>query len=460
MAQRAQRRARQAEAARRVGIPASVDVCVVGGGAAGLVTAVVAAEHGARVVVLERDLECGRSILATGNGRCNFANAGVNPEVYNKPDFVRAVVGTSWLEDVLGFFRDCGLAWEEEAEGRLYPLSRQAASVRNVLLARAKRAGVVLACGRETLDVRRGEDGHGGVVRGTRDGHPDCCDDSGHGCTVRHVHDNMKLTQEDLDRRPSSAWFDVRYAESFGQRETRSQHAAKSLRARTVVIASGGGTRPCEKLGLPVVPFEPVLCPLACEGPLLTELDGRRVRAEVRLLRRGTEVTRERGEVLFRPYGLSGIVVFDLSRHARPGDDVLLDLLPGLSFGEASRYAATTLDGLLDPVVAQALSYYGHASHRRTNEEVLTRAKELRYVVTGAAETGRAQVTRGGFAVDAFDAGTLESHAVPGLFTCGEVLDVDGPCGGYNLAWAWKSGMVAGVGAASRAEKRRGKETA
>ncbi|MBR3318022.1 MAG: aminoacetone oxidase family FAD-binding enzyme [Atopobiaceae bacterium] len=443
MAQRAQQRARQEEAARQVAVPSETDVCVVGGGAAGLVAAITAAEKGARVVVLERNLECGHTILATGNGRCNFANAALDPARYNAPDFVRSVAGPSWLADVLGFFGDCGLAWEEEAEGRLYPLSRQASSVRNVLLARAARAGVTLAGGRNVAGAQRQPNG-----------------------------------------------FAVRYEEVFGK-PTRGKCPSCTIQAHALVLAAGGGTKLLENFDIPVSPFEPVLCPLACEGPLLKELDGRRVRVEARLMRHGAEVFRERGEVLFRPYGLSGIVVFNLSRFAQAGDELLLDLLPGMTLDEARRVshlnassnrgsqrltnierdnvrrkgrqnglrnqqeqhrskgtrnawrvATTTLDGLLDPVIAQAL-----LSHERDDDAALSRAKALRFHVMGPAEANRAQVTRGGFATDAFAAATLEAYAVPGLFACGEALDVDGPCGGFNLAWAWKSGMVAGAAA-------------
>ena len=147
---RAQRKEALAAAAAAVKVPERCDVAVIGGGAAGLVAATVAAEAGASVVVYERELECGRTILATGNGRCNFANEDLDAERYNDPAFVRAVCGDAWLSDVLGFWRGCGLAWTSEG-GRLYPASLQAASVRNVLLERCRRAGVVLACGREEI---------------------------------------------------------------------------------------------------------------------------------------------------------------------------------------------------------------------------------------------------------------------------------------------------------------------
>ena len=126
--------------AQAVQVPAQVDVAVIGGGASGLAAAITAAEAGARVVIIERALECGRSILATGGGRCNLANANLSAERYRHPGFVSAVCGERFLPDVLGFFSACGLAVAEEEGGRLYPVTREASSVREVLVARADRA--------------------------------------------------------------------------------------------------------------------------------------------------------------------------------------------------------------------------------------------------------------------------------------------------------------------------------
>lgn len=372
-------------------VPERCDVAVVGGGAAGLAAAVAAAESGASVAVLERAATCGRTILATGNGRCNFMNAslcGPAPawERYNDPAFVAAVCGPGFGDDVLAFFEDCGLAWAEEEGGRLYPLSRQASSVREVLLARAARAGVVLAPAREVACIERDGGGWRVAYEGASSG---------------------------------------------------------TVVARSAVLAAGGGEGVTRSLGLACAPYEPVLCSLACAAPQdvsLAGLDGRRAHVVARLLRGDVEVAREVGEVLFRSYGLSGIVVFGLSRHALPGDVVALDLTCGLDRDRArALVAAGGCAGVLDPVIAGALG-----------SDALERALDLRFVVTGPAEPERAQVTRGGLLTERFDPATLEACELPGLFACGEALDVDGACGGFNLAWAWKSGLVAGRAAAGR----------
>lgn len=391
---RSQRQARSLDAAAGIIVPQAVDVCVLGGGAAGLVAAICAAERGSRTVVLERGLECGKTILATGNGRCNFANAALDQTLYNDPSFVRAVCGDSWLQDILSFFETSGLAWVEEAHGRMYPISRQAASVRNVLLHRAQRAGVILAPAREVMGVAR--DGKGFVVS---------------------------------------------YDECWDGKEIHAIHSA------AIVLASGGASEaPLGGLELKRKPAIPLLCPLSCTHPLLSELDGRRVHAMAHLLRHGRAVAQERGEVLFRAYGLSGIAIFNLSRHAQAGDVVCLDLLPDIAEQQARKLAIHTFDGLLDPVIARGLSQL-----RTPSGDPIALAKHFELCVEGTAEVDHAQVHRGGLEVNQFEPSTLETRRERGVFACGEALDIDGPCGGYNLAWAWKSGMVAGTAAAEEA---------
>ena len=377
-------------AAAAVSVPARCDVLVIGGGASGLAAAIAAAEAGADVVVLERSLECGRTILATGNGRCNFSNARLAWDRYNDPAFVEAVCSKRFGADVLDFLEGCGLAWIEE-DGRLYPLSRKASSVREVLLARARRAGVTLAPAREVASLERSEGGY--------------------------------LITLASDSQIDPNW---------------------RVMTHRVIYAAGGCEKLTGSLGLTCAPDEPVLCSLSCEAQdkiSLASLDGRRAHVVARLLRDGSTVAVETGEVLFRPYGLSGIVIFDLSRLAQRGDVISLDLLCDMDADRARSLetAAGSCVGLIDPAIAEALG-----------NRTLEMARDLRFIVSGPAEPERAQVTRGGLLTGQFDPATLEAHELPGLFACGEALNVDGACGGFNLAWAWKSGLVAGRAAARR----------
>lgn len=410
-------------AASKVSVPPTCDVCVVGGGAAGLAAAISAAEEGARTVVFERDASCGERILATGNGRCNFCNDNLDPNHYNDPAFVAQVCGTHYKEDVLSFFRDSGLAWTSD-EGRHYPLSRQAASVRNVLLRRAQSAGVVLAPAREVTEVCPGD--------------------------------------------PKGRPFEIIATDAFS-----TGMGTTMVHAQTLVLATGGTASSNAVLqlvqGLHLAGHEarPVLCPLSIRDSPLLGIDGRRAHVVATLWREEKPLYQEAGEILFRSYGVSGIVVFDLSRRVRAGDTLTLDLIPSISAQEASALAHRLggyLDGMMDPTIAKLLLKLAgkhwwekgscvappHATDAL--DYALHLAKRLPLVVQGVADTKHAQVMRGGLANDQFDPHTLECEKRPNLFACGEALDVDADCGGYNLAWAWKSGMVAGTEAAKVAQ--------
>ena len=158
------------------------------------------------------------------------------------------------------------------------------------------------------------------------------------------------------------------------------------------------------------------------------------------LLRDGQAVAQERGEVLFRSYGLSGIVIFNFSRIAIPGDTLLLDLAPLVNEDSFASMvgAAGSARGVIDPAIV----------------EVLGDVKRVSCTVIGKAQAEHAQVRQGGLLTEQFDPSTLMVRDMPGLFAAGELLDIDSPCGGYNLTWAWKSGIVAGAAAAAFAKAR------
>ena len=278
MAQSTRVKERQAAQALRIKqaqafmVPDNIDVAILGGGAAGLCAAITAAEAlGAnkRVAVFEKALESGRTILATGGGRCNFTNADLSFENFSHPEFVQAVCrdkGT-FLADILSFFRSSGLAWATEDEGRMYPLTRQASSIQSLLLRRAQKAGVQFALGRKVTSVN-----------------------------------------------PQHNGFTVTFQECFAGEKTYKVHAS------SVVLATGGLTTAelAENLDLQTTSLRPGLCALTCTPEPPASLDGKRVRAQAALLRDGNVLKQESGELLFRPFGLSGIMIFNLSRTALP----------------------------------------------------------------------------------------------------------------------------------------------
>lgn len=448
-------------------------VAIVGGGASGIAAACAiaacarATQVTVRVVVIEKGRRIGSSILRSGNGRCNFSHEDMRPVLFNQPAFVERVfdalevafadsplktsgapVRSAYENAVLQWFTSLGLVWREAllSGGALYPFSNKATSVLEVFEAELDRCNVERYCGvavaqiakqesRFVLELKRtegGSQGQGGVA----------------GMNASDV--------------------------TLGRRETFS--------ADVVVYAAGGGASALHEqgvlAGIERIACQPVLGSLATSTELLLGLDG--IRARVRLSCEAKGFSEE-GELLFRLYGISGIVVFNASRFVEAGDIVSLDFVPERPFArltdllqaraafleQRNGSAPTALDllrGFFVPEVAQAIvryattNYLGAVSDRPTTEigavhpldeamiEALAKAiKSFELEVKGVGDAGQCQVQRGGFCVDSVNAKTMETPAVSGLYLCGEALDVDAPCGGYNLHWAWSSGLLAGL---------------
>ena len=429
----------------------NVRVAVVGGGAAGLAAAVVAAERGAEVTLFEVKPRIGSSILATGNGRCNISNSQVSAADYHNPDFVAEAFSCCGPERVWAFFNRLGLIMREEAQGRLYPATNKATSVLDVLRFAADEAGVTVETESEVVGVKP----------------------AGNQQLVRFANGTM-------------AFFD-----------------------RTILAVGGGVAHSMLPAAYPFAPQRKVLCGLKTQTDSIKGLDNVRVRGRVTLLDGKTgeariaeeEETRqtkevqegearqvkevqegearqvkevqegearqvkaaEEGEIQFRTYGVSGVAVFNVSRFAKRGDVLSLDLLPELSLdqleAELARRAAAhphrdrveLLAGMLLPAVARCVLHQsgikrGEALGQSQVQRLASTIHSFKLQITGFKEE-LSQVRRGGFAVESFDPATMESRLHAHVYLTGEALDVDGPCGGYNLHWAWTSGMLAGAAA-------------
>jgi predicted Rossmann fold flavoprotein len=382
-------------------------IIVVGAGASGLACAISAAELGASVTVFEAGTRPGRSIMASGNGRCNFSNADLSPERYNDPVFVGASYQGDVASEVLGFFKGLGLWHVCDEEGRYFPRSRCAASVLDVLLNRIDELGVRL-----WIESR---------VTG-----------------LEHVGGEWRVTIED----------------------------GQSFTADRVVWCAGGQSARdlAELAGLQLVRQGRVLCPIATLPKPAKDLDGARFNCALSVERAGQVLFSAPGEILMRKYGLSGIVVFDASRYAAPRDSLVVDLVPDMSAEELGRdleariQAAERssdvgfsrlhlLDGAIQPKVAL------HIMERQCGRDgmrpveagrLAALLKRWQFEVDVLMEGDQAQVTRGGIANSQVDPLSFAVEGLPGLYVCGEALDVDGMCGGLNLAWAWHSGILAG----------------
>lgn len=412
------------------------DVLVIGGGASGLAAAITAARAGKSVCIVERDVACGLKLLATGNGRCNLSNESIDPQRYNHPAFVESVMGPRPEQELMGFFSSLGIMTTSE-EDRLYPRSLRAESVRDALLNVCDRLGITLICGANVASAHKASEGWAlQIDRPAR-------------ALKAKKHDDRKSELRSLRK----ALADV-------------PRKNEALQAHAVIIATGGNpTGIADTFSLPLTSLHPILCPVSAtvvgDRAALKTLDGLRVRARLTLTRNHSELWHEDGEVLFRAFGISGVAVFNLSRRIKRGDTILLDVFPDLSkdelldilnrrvelLGGFSPRDPRWLDGMLASQLSRVVCTAFEQCHPGSNDVIhlVSILKHFKLLVEGTVEERSAQVTRGGVSIESISTPSLRARSVVDapLYVCGEALDIDADCGGFNLAWAWLSGIRA-----------------
>ena len=395
---------------------------IIGAGAAGMAAALAASEQeGAQVLLLERQARVGRKLAATGNGRCNLSNihAGTGGYHGDDPHFSDFAIGRFGPEETLGWFRSLGLYTVTEDSGKVYPYSDQANSVVDVLRFALDRPNIQLITDFEVLRFRKTGEG---------------------------------FLLESKDR--------------------------KLLCDRVIVACGGlagtklGGTMAGYKLlramGHKCTKLRPALVQVKTGWAGVSALKG--VRANCRAaIHHDEKIHRESaGEIQFTEFGLSGPVIYEISRDACQGGgawECILDFLPDMEGDILKREllrrrgtnltAEDLLTGILHNrlgrVLVQNAGIRGRTPVAELSDyemdQVTALVKGFRVTLTEALGMDAAQVTAGGIVTEEFDPETMESRLVPGLYACGEVLDVDGDCGGYNLQWAWSSGRLAGQSA-------------
>ena len=382
--------------------------------------ALTAAENGRSVVLLERQSRVGRKLLATGNGRCNLTNYHVSPDHYHGEDssFCAHALCAFDTGTTLQYFASLGLLTVSEDSGRVYPMSNMAGSVLDVLRYALERPGIRVCTGQAVTAVKRIAEGF----------------------TVR--------TETEV------------------------------FAARKVILAAGGaagskvggvmdGYRLAKMLGHHRTALYPSLVQLKTDPTYPRALKGVKAECSIAILRGGERVAANHGEVLFTEYGVSGPAIFDISRTVSTGGEGLvcaLDFFPDWETREVldwlrqrrdnagSREAGTLLTGALHSRLGQMIcKAAGFTNQSAANlsdgdlRRIAARTKDFALPITGVCGFDQAQVTAGGLRCDEFDPRTMESRLVPGFYACGEVLDIDGDCGGYNLQWAWSSGRAAGL---------------
>jgi len=379
-------------------------VIIIGGGAAGLVAAIFCAKNGADTIILEKNNRIGKKILVTGNGRCNLSNINLNINKYNKSEETGKIFNQFSVEDTLNFFKSIGLMTYADSEGRIYPSTDYANSVLDVLRIKCENLNVKVVCNYEVKNIIKIEKF---IITGTGD----------------------------------------------------------DFIADSVIVTTGGGVfEPIKKLGHSIVKCVPSLTGFKTEKEKIAGLSGIKINAKVSL-NIGNKIYTENGEVIFKDEGISGIVILNMSAHlARQKTDkaiLYLDLLPEFTEQSLLEYLINRKENCAYFTIEQFFTGMLHKNIARnilksikefdfskkcstltdTELEQIVRAlKNFELKITGFYDN--AQVTSGG--VNLSEVINLQSKLIKGLYFAGEVLDIDGQCGGYNLQWAWSSGAVAG----------------
>jgi predicted Rossmann fold flavoprotein len=400
-------------------MPKRYDAAVIGGGASGIVAAIAAARRGRTVILLERMPRLGKKILITGGGRCNLANENLDPALYTSraPALVARVFARFGHLPIRLFFKDIGLETVSEG-GRVFPATNQAASVLKVLELEIARLAIPVVL-------------------------------------------NFDVVRIDAPRES----FTVLAADGRGV-ESKSVILTGGGKSYPALGSNGSGYRLAAPFGHDLVLPVPSAVPLLVKDRLCHLLQGQKVRARVSALIDGAVRQAAEGDVLFTVYGLSGTAVLDVSEslsvalHRESGRSlaVSLDLVPFMKaealaaeFARRLRSgwsAADLLSGILPEkfhlLAADILSGMKVSDHGAAAAALASGLKDKRFPVQGTRGWNEAEFTTGGIDAREVDIATLESRFRKRLHLAGEILDVQGGRGGYNLAWAWASGHVAG----------------
>lgn len=399
-------------------------IIIIGGGASGLMAAITAAGLGAEVTILEHMDRVGKKILSTGNGRCNLTNLAMDAKCYRSGQkwFPMNVIEQFPVKDTLAFFEGIGILTKSRNQ-YIYPNSDQASSVLDALRLECDRLGVHTVTG----------------------------------CQVRQA------------KKAGKGMFAVQTDQ--GEFRAHSLILATGSKAAPVTGSDGSGYELAKSFGHTIIKVLPALVQLRCEGKHFKQLAGIRSDVHLRVISEGRTLAEEDGELQLTDYGISGIPTFQISRYASVAlasgkkVSVLIDFLPGktmeemkgfmknrvkqLSYRKCEDFLTGVLNKKLSGVLLKlsGISLETPVSQVRWEnwERLSFNIKQFEAKVTATNDYAQAQICCGGVDTRQIDAGTMESKLVPGLYLVGELVDVDGICGGYNLQWAWSSGYVAGT---------------
>lgn len=404
-------------------------IIVIGGGASGMVAAISAARLGAEVTILERNPRIGKKILATGNGRCNFTNINNDISYYHgtNPKFAFGALSKFTVYDTIQFFDDLGIEHKVEEQGKVFPMSDQASSILDVLMYELNELGVNIICD--------------ALVK-----------------SVLKVNDIFEVETEN----------------------------GAVYHADRVIIAAGGRAMPSSgsdgrgyelaiMTGHTIVDTYPSLVQLMLEGEYFKRIDGVKILGTAEVLHNNKSIAKDSGDILFTNYGVSGPPILQLSRIAgellnkgkeayikiiimdKMSRDELLAIINKRFQAGINKPLDFSFVGLINKrLIPVVLAEAGITDIKRSVAEVSYKQRDKiidiltdwRFKIRGTKSWQSAQATAGGVDTSQIDSHTMESKIMKGLYFAGEIIDIDGLCGGYNLQWAWSSGYVAGQSAA------------
>lgn len=402
-------------------------VCIIGGGASGMAAAISAAENpNVQVHLLERQGRVGRKLMATGNGRCNLSNIHASEKSYHGQNsaFCNYALGIFGPNETLSWFDGLGLYTVIEESGKVYPYSDQANSVVDILRLNLEKPNIF-------------------------------------------VHTDFEVQKIKV--------LEIGFSVFSGEEE---------LFCDKLIVACGGlagsklggtmsGYKLLGKMGHKSTRLRPTLVQLKSNWNMLPGLKGVRTNCAAEIYHNNELFAQSKGELQFTDFGLSGPVIFEISRDvcAAPGNWYCrLDFLPDLSESELfirleqRKFTNLTVQELftgilhnrLGRILVQSAGMSLNMPCRSLRQDdisaLIKAVKGFEVSLTEPMGMDHAQVTAGGVLTEQFNPETMESRLVPGLYACGEVLDIDGDCGGYNLQWAWSSGRLAGRNAGEVAE--------
>lgn len=432
-----------------------IKITIIGGGASGITAAIAAARviGGNQVRIIEKNDIIGRKLLATGNGRCNFTNLNCmsnelmnNVSIHkNNGNFTETALSRFSVNDTLDFFNSIGILPREEAEGRIYPYSEQASSIQEAFQSELEYLGVQILYNKNVKFVKRIE-----------------------GKTTDNFFENFEMI---LD-------------------------SGEILRTQKLIIATGGkagvqygstgeGYQIAKSLGHTIIKPIPALVQLTTDKDYFKQLKGVRAKGNVTLVQdHNIEILSETGEIQFTEDGVSGICVFNLSRYIRIEDNsgildndnkkaefnrysVRIDFIPDFEDKKLiemlilrkevlkGRNNKDFLNGIINKRLAFIILKVSDINkdgliEDLTENDINRIVKVLKYweiSITGTKGWKNAQVTSGGISTSEINGKTMESKLIRNLYFAGEIIDIDGKCGGYNLQWAWTSGFLAGKSA-------------